>query len=192
MDAKGEIREFLASRRARITPDQVGLPIYGDNRRRPGLHREEVALLAGVSVNYYTRLERGNAGGVSDGVLETLAGALRLDEAERQHLFDLAHALGPATRQQRKPAKRIRPGVQRILDAMTGAPAPEFEVRSHGPVEVGLDGEALVLDPPLWFTSLPGALRVRLPSGVGLPPAARAAALTRENLGALVRVAVGR
>ncbi len=68
----------------------------------------------------------------------------------------------------------------------------EFEVRSSGPVEVGLDGEALVLDPPLRFASLPGALRVRLPSSVGLPPAARAAALTPDNLGALVRVAAGR
>jgi len=74
MDAKSEIREFLASRRARITPDQVGLSVYGENRRVPGLRREEVALLAGVSVDYYTRLERGNAGGVSDGVLEALAG----------------------------------------------------------------------------------------------------------------------
>jgi hypothetical protein len=69
---------------------------------------------------------------------------------------------------------------------------PEFEVRSSGPVEVGLDGEALMLDPPLRFTSLPGALRVRLPSGVGLPPAARAAALTADNPGALLRVVAGR
>jgi diacylglycerol kinase family enzyme len=68
----------------------------------------------------------------------------------------------------------------------------EFEVRSSSPVEVGLDGEALVLDPPLRFASLPGALRVRLPGGVGLPPAARAAALTTDNLGALLRVATGR
>ena len=68
----------------------------------------------------------------------------------------------------------------------------EFEVRSGGPVEVGLDGEALVLDPPLRFTSMPGALRVRLPRGVGLPPAARAVALTSENLRALLRVAAGR
>jgi diacylglycerol kinase family enzyme len=68
----------------------------------------------------------------------------------------------------------------------------EFEVRSTGPVEVGLDGEALVLDPPLRFESLPGALRVRLPSGVGLPPAAKTATLTVDNLGALLRVAAGR
>ena len=125
MDARTEIREFLTSRRAKITPDQVGLPVYGDNRRVPGLRREEVALLAGVSVDYYTRLERGNAGGVSDSVLDALARALRLDEAERSHLIDLARAAQPAvaTRKQRPTKQRIRPAVQRILDAMTHAPA---------------------------------------------------------------------
>ncbi len=125
MDAKSEIREFLTSRRARITPDQVGLPIYGDNRRVPGLRREEVALLAGVSVDYYTRLERGNAAGVSDSVLDALALALQLDDAERSHLIDLARATQPATAtRRRRPAKQqIRPGVQRILDAITQAPA---------------------------------------------------------------------
>ena len=82
MDARAEMREFLISRRAKITPEQAGLRTYGDNRRVPGLRREEVALLAGVSVDYYTRLERGNAGGVSEGVLAALARALQLDEAE--------------------------------------------------------------------------------------------------------------
>src|SRR5439155_6043505 len=98
--ARSEIREFLTSRRAKITPEQAGLPWYGENRRVPGLRREEVALLAGVSVDYYTRLERGNASGVSESVLEALARALQLDEAERAHLFYLArraHA-GPRTR----------------------------------------------------------------------------------------------
>jgi len=126
VDARSEIREFLTSRRApKITPDQAGLPVYGDNRRVPGLRREEVALLAGVSVDYYTRLERGNASGVSESVLEALARALQLDGAERSHLFDLARAAQPTTgTHRRRPAKqRIRPGVQRILDAMTGAPA---------------------------------------------------------------------
>ncbi len=85
MDARSEIREFLTSRRAKITPRQARLPVYGDNRRVPGLRREEVALLAGVSVDYYTRLERGNAAGVSDSVLEALARALQLDDAERAH-----------------------------------------------------------------------------------------------------------
>jgi len=125
MDTRTEIREFLTSRRAKITPDQVGLPIYGDNRRVPGLRREEVALLAGVSADYYTRLERGNMAGVSDGVLEALARALRLDEAERSHLFDLARATQTtATTRRRRPTRQqIRPSVQRILDAMTSAPA---------------------------------------------------------------------
>jgi transcriptional regulator with XRE-family HTH domain len=125
MDAKNEIREFLTSRRAKITPDQVGLPIYGEHRRVPGLRREEVALLAGVSVDYYTRLERGNAAGVSDSVLDALARALQLDEAERSHLIDLARATQPATAtRRRRPTKQhIRPAVQRILDAMTQAPA---------------------------------------------------------------------
>jgi transcriptional regulator with XRE-family HTH domain len=124
MDAKSEIRAFLTSRRARITPDQVGLPIYGDHRRVPGLRREEVALLAGVSVDYYTRLERGNAAGVSDGVLDALARALQLDDAERSHLIDLARATQPTTATRRRPTRQqIRPPVQRILAAMTQAPA---------------------------------------------------------------------
>jgi transcriptional regulator with XRE-family HTH domain len=125
MDTRSEIREFLTSRRAKITPDQVGLPIYGDHRRVPGLRREEVALLAGVSVDYYTRLERGNMSGVSESVLEALARALQLDEAERSHLFDLARATQATTtaRRRRQGKQLIRPGVQRILDAMTEAPA---------------------------------------------------------------------
>jgi transcriptional regulator with XRE-family HTH domain len=125
MDAKSQIREFLTTRRAKITPDQVGLPVYGGNRRVPGLRREEVALLAGVSADYYTRLERGNAHGVSDSVLDALARALRLDEAERSHLIDLARAAQPAiaTRKHRTTKQQIRPAVQRILDAMTHAPA---------------------------------------------------------------------
>src|SRR6266704_3291175 len=91
MDARSEIKGFLTSRRARITPEQAGLASYG-SRRVPGLRREEVAVLAGVSVPYYTRIERGDLNGVSDSVLEALARALQLDEAERAHLFDLARA----------------------------------------------------------------------------------------------------
>src|SRR5437763_4511676 len=94
MDPRNEIREFLTFRRARITPEQAGLSSYG-SRRVPGLRREEVAVLAGVSVPYYTRLERGDIGGASDGVLEALAGALQLDDAERAHLFDLARSAQP-------------------------------------------------------------------------------------------------
>jgi transcriptional regulator with XRE-family HTH domain len=125
VDNRQDIRDFLRSRRARITPEQADMPIYGGNRRVPGLRREEVALLAGVSVDYYTRLERGNLSGVSQTVLESIARALKLDEAERAHLLDLARASGGAPHPRRRPsaAKGVRPGVQRILDAMTGAPA---------------------------------------------------------------------
>ncbi len=124
MDARSEIREFLTSRRAKIAPEQSGLRTYGGQRRVPGLRREEVALLAGVSVDYYTRLERGNASGVSESVLEALARALQLDEAERAHLFDLARAAGSTPRRRRRPAsQRVRPSVQRILDTITAAPA---------------------------------------------------------------------
>jgi transcriptional regulator with XRE-family HTH domain len=123
VDAKGEIREFLTSRRAKLMPDEVGLTSYGP-RRVPGLRREEVAVLAGVSVPYYTRLERGNLSGVSESVLEALARALQLDEAERAHLFDLARAAQPAApKRRRRTQQRVRPSVQRMIDAMTGAPA---------------------------------------------------------------------
>lgn len=125
MDNRKDIRDFLSSRRANITPEQAGMPVYGGNRRVPGLRREEVASLAGVSVDYYTRLERGNLSGVSETVLESIARALKLDEAERAHLFDLARAAGAAPRARRRPAaaKGVRPSIQRILDAMTGSPA---------------------------------------------------------------------
>src|SRR6059036_3057762 len=109
MDARSEIREFLTSRRARVSPEQAGLASFGP-RRVPGLRREEVAVLAGVSVPYYTRIERGDMSGVSDSVLEALARALQLDEAERAHLFDLTRAAQPTTPARRRPRKeRIRP-----------------------------------------------------------------------------------
>src|SRR5919204_4719116 len=124
MDAKSEIRDFLTSRRARLAPEKVGLTSYG-SRRVPGLRREEVAVLAGVSVPYYTRIERGDMTGVSDSVLEALARALQLDEAERAHLFDLAHALRPTSppRRRRAPRQRVRPSIQHVLDGLTGAAA---------------------------------------------------------------------
>jgi len=134
MDARTEFRDFLTSRRSRLTPEQAGLPMYGGNRRVPGLRREEVALLAGMSVDYYVRLERGNAKGASESVLEALARALELDEAERLHLFDLANAVNAgsggaarATTRERRSGRaarpQVRPSVQRILDSMTTAPA---------------------------------------------------------------------
>jgi transcriptional regulator with XRE-family HTH domain len=124
MDARSEIREFLTSRRAKLKAADVGLPDFG-TRRVPGLRREEVAVLAGVSVPYYTRLERGELAGASDSVLDALARALQLDDAERAHLFDLARAADPvASPPRRRPTKhRIRPSVQQLLDAMTGAAA---------------------------------------------------------------------
>jgi len=124
VDNRSEIREFLTTRRARITPQQAGLPVFGGTRRVLGLRREEAAMLAGVSVNYYTRLERGNLKGVSELVLDALARGLRLDEAERAHLSDLARAAGPTTaRPRRRSLQEVRPSVQRILDSMT---APAF------------------------------------------------------------------
>jgi transcriptional regulator with XRE-family HTH domain len=125
VDNRTEIRDFLSSRRAKITPEQAGLPAYGGRRRVPGLRREEVALLAGVSVDYYTRLERGDLKGASDSVLDAVASALRLDEPERAHLNNLAQAANNAQRvRRRRPLQEgLRPTIQRILDAMTGAPA---------------------------------------------------------------------
>src|ERR671926_412896 len=124
MTAKDDLRNFLATRRAKLTPQQTGLPVYGANRRVTGLRREEVALLAGISVEYYTRLERGNVGGVSDSVLDGVCHALQLDDAERDHLYRLVRAVGTRRRSRRTPAiKRVRPTVQRILDLL---PTPAY------------------------------------------------------------------
>lgn len=124
MDIAHDIREFLATRRAKITPQQAGLPAFGGNRRVPGLRREEVALLAGVSIDYYVRLERGHLAGASEEVLDAVANALQLDDAERAHLYDLAAS------QRKRPARRTRrprgpipASVQRVLDSMTDTPA---------------------------------------------------------------------
>jgi hypothetical protein len=120
---KDDVREFLTTRPAKVTPEQVGLPTFGDKRRVAGLRREEVALLAGVSAGYYIRLERGNLAGVSDQVL---------DEAERAHLFDLARAsagpvrgsrraaAGPVRGSRRAAVSKVRPGVLRILESLNG------------------------------------------------------------------------
>lgn len=131
MDNRSDVREFLTSRRARLTPGQVGLPAYGD-RRVPGLRRTEVAMLAGVSVEYYTRLERGNLSGVSEAVLDSLARALRLDEAERAHLFDLARAAATTSHRVSRGSSqsKIRPSIHRILDGLTGAPAYVHNART--------------------------------------------------------------
>lgn len=120
-----EVRDFLTTRRAKIRPEQVQLRA-GSNRRVLGLRRAEVATLAGVSVEYYSRLERGNLAGVSESVLYAIASALLLDDAERDHLFDLARtaATSPTRRSPRTSRKLgVRPGLQYTLDAITGGPA---------------------------------------------------------------------
>ncbi|MFJ6374184.1 helix-turn-helix transcriptional regulator [Arthrobacter sp. KFRI-F3372] len=125
MDNRAEVREFLVSRRAQVSPQQVGLPA-GANRRVKGLRRSEVAILAGLSVEYYTRLERGAISGASDQVLESIARALRLDDAERAHLFNLASAASPAARPpRRRTSKSYVPhqSLQWALDAITAGPA---------------------------------------------------------------------
>ncbi|WP_327714504.1 helix-turn-helix transcriptional regulator [Streptomyces sp. NBC_00490] len=124
MSTESDIREFLASRRAKITPQQAGLPAYGGNRRVPGLRREEVAMLAGVSVDYYVRLERGHLAGASEEVLDAVANALQLDEAERAHLYDLARAVARRPFRRTKRTRGPLPdSVLRVLDSMTDSPA---------------------------------------------------------------------
>lgn len=119
MDNRADIRSFLASRRARLTPDQVGLPTSA-RRRVPGLRREEVAVLAGVSTEWYIRLERGHIGGVSEEVLDAVADALRLDEDERGYLLDLARAAKPLRRTvTRRREAAVSPQVQWMLDSIT-------------------------------------------------------------------------
>ncbi|GAA1633780.1 helix-turn-helix transcriptional regulator [Brevibacterium sanguinis] len=123
MDNRDDIKGFLASRRAKLTPDMVGLPT-GTRRRVPGLRREEVAVLAGVSTEWYTRLEKGHIGDVSAEVLDAVAEALRLDDDERTYLSDLARAAKPAHRRSvRRRDVPIAPQVQWMLDSITGSAA---------------------------------------------------------------------
>jgi transcriptional regulator with XRE-family HTH domain len=158
MNDAAEVREFLMTRRARITPAEAGLPVWGGHRRVAGLRREEVALLAGMSVDYYTRLERGNLSGVSDGVLTALARALQLDEAETAHLFDLARAANasPVTRAPRARPAGLRPSILRLLDAITDAPAlirdDRFDFRAANAL-----GRALYA--PVFASAAPNSLR---------------------------------
>ncbi|MFC4120544.1 helix-turn-helix transcriptional regulator [Nonomuraea zeae] len=120
MDRSRELADFLRSRRARITPDRTGLPADGRARRVPGLRRDEVARLAGVSTEYYTRLEQGRAGNPSSEVTEALARALDLDPAEREHLIDLL--VRPARRAPISP-QRVRPGLHLMLQTLDSVPA---------------------------------------------------------------------
>ncbi|MGW0393258.1 helix-turn-helix domain-containing protein [Streptomyces sp. NPDC003042] len=122
LDQHAELGEFLRSRRGRLRPEDVGLPDYGRHRRVPGLRREELAQLAGVSVAYYTRLEQGHGHNVSADVLDAIARALRLDGTEMAHLTHLA---SPRTRKRRQPRRpqQVRPELRTLLEAMDGVPA---------------------------------------------------------------------
>lgn len=122
MDRRAELSEFLRSRRARLQPEDVGLPQYGRHRRVPGLRREELAQLAGVSVAYYTRLEQGNGRNVSAEVLDAIARALRLTDAEHAHLTHLARPTQHKRKRQTRP-QHVRSGLRQLLDAMEGVPA---------------------------------------------------------------------
>ncbi|KDR64533.1 helix-turn-helix transcriptional regulator [Streptomyces albidoflavus] len=127
MDNRAEVREFLTSRRSRISPERAGLPA-GPRRRVPGLRRSEVAALADVSVEYYAKLERGHLAGVSPAVLEAVARALQLDDAEREHLLNLARAADGSdalARPRRRATRQWTPhrSLQWTLDAVTGGPA---------------------------------------------------------------------
>lgn len=126
MDSRGAISEFLTTRRAKLTPEQVGLPDFGGRRRVPGLRREEVALVAGMSSEYYKRLERGNATGVSEAVIDGVSRALQLDEAEHAHLQDLIRAANAGARphQRRRPVatSQLTSGMRQTIDAMSTVP----------------------------------------------------------------------
>src|SRR3954453_9750280 len=129
MDNRSEGRAFPPPPRAKVSPEQAGIPAYG-SRRVAGLRRGEVAAVAGVSVEYYTRMERGNLAGVSDSVLDALARALQLDDTEAAHLHQLARAAGraPARTPRPTPAPEIRPAIRQVLESMTGVPAV---IRNH-------------------------------------------------------------
>lgn len=121
MDVEAEVRRFLSACRARLSPEQAGVPAFDGARRVPGLRREEVAHLAGVSVDYYTRLERGRLTGASDGVLDAVARALKLDDVEREHLFHLARSLsgGPLPAAPRRGQRHVRREIGRVLNSIT-------------------------------------------------------------------------
>ncbi|MFF3846863.1 helix-turn-helix domain-containing protein [Streptomyces sp. NPDC002328] len=123
MNGKTQLGEFLQARRSQLHPEDVGVPTYGERRRVPGLRREELALLAGVSASYYTRLEQGQSLSASAEVLDAIAGALRLDESERRYLHDLARVDRRRTRGRRPPPERVTPATRELLDVLGDTPA---------------------------------------------------------------------
>lgn len=143
MDPERDVQQFLTTLRARLTPEQAGVPVFGGERRVPGLRREEVAQLAGVSTAYYTRMERGNLSGVSDSVIYALARALHLNEAETAHLLDLARAAtGPRPRPRRRPAPRVSPRIAQLIQTMADVPTLAL-TRLGDPVASNALGRAL-------------------------------------------------
>ncbi|GAA2077667.1 helix-turn-helix transcriptional regulator [Microbacterium hatanonis] len=125
MESHDDLSEFLTSRRAKLTPTQAGLPDFGGRRRVPGLRREEVALLAGMSAEYYKRLERGNATGVSEAVIDGVSRALQLDGAEHAHLSELVRTVSAGAHPQRRkspPKTQLTAGMQQTIDAMSTVP----------------------------------------------------------------------
>lgn len=122
-DNAGSLGAFLQASRARITPEEAGLTLYGDRRRVAGLRREELAMLAGVSVSYLTRLEQGQSRGASRPVLDALASALHLDDSERQHLRHLAEHLGRRPAPRREPPEVADPALVELLSALGDVPA---------------------------------------------------------------------
>jgi transcriptional regulator with XRE-family HTH domain len=133
MDHNAELREFLRTRRARLSPQDAGVPVSGTARRVPGLRREELARLAGVSTDYYTRLEQGRDLNVSETVLDAVARALRLDESERTYMFELARHRPHQARHRAGRVQRVRPEVRRVLEALDGR-SPAFVIGRHGDI----------------------------------------------------------
>ncbi|MFE4832329.1 helix-turn-helix domain-containing protein [Streptomyces sp. NPDC056672] len=123
MNGKSQLGEFLRTRRSQLRPDDVGMPTYGERRRVPGLRREELALLAGVSPSYYARLEQGHSMNASPEVLDAIARALRLNESERLHLHDLTRSATPRGRGRRPAPERVTEATGQLLDALADVPA---------------------------------------------------------------------
>ncbi|AWZ09776.1 helix-turn-helix transcriptional regulator [Streptomyces sp. ICC4] len=140
MTGKTQLGDFLQARRSQLRPEDVGVPTYGERRRVPGLRREELALLAGVSASYYTRLEQGQSLSASSEVLDAIAGALRLDDSERRYLHDLVRADRRRTRGRgRRPApERVPEATAQLLDALADVPA----------IVLGLRGDVLAWNRP--------------------------------------------
>ncbi|MGP8297451.1 helix-turn-helix domain-containing protein [Streptomyces inhibens] len=163
MDTPAELGSFLRTRRARLQPEDVGLVSYGARRRVPGLRREELAQLAGVSVAYYTRLEQGQSHNASEGVLDALARALRLSADELAHLRELARP-GKAHRRPAVRPDRARPGIRQLLAAMEGVPAlalgPRFEILAWNRLGHALIAGHLDFDSPGRPLDRPNAQRL--------------------------------